>query len=613
MAPVINFLTAKLIIILIINAATNADILFDLKNTADADFDGSFENVMISPNTPVYTVRSDKEKWFVLKKEFNVFRETRAYKHYNNPDNDRSNTYVVNILLILDYFEGNSQINETRYTNKILLDLDYAAKKLGELNNPKIKVHVSGVAKIKDKDFLNLPISTFNSINCYNKYSIHEKVGTWLFDSMPFIDAGYNKFIFATNERICPESNEYFSWPSHYVPKDMNCISTGETALRRGGLFYFGHAIRKVKITEMIAETFGVSCTSGIPSMFHVSLSTKASKMNPTFESDPTGWWSGCYKEEFPKIIGKSKYECYKMPAANDLGEYHESGYENLILGPNTYVYKIDFPRDNYVRVESDLNKFQATPAYNYYRNSDIDLSNTYVVNILLIYDWSLNEINSDRTHLLDSILKKLNIASENLNKLQHIKIKLRISGIAIPQRSDIFDLPTTQKVPLWDQPCYHSNRTLHYLSEWLQENKEQFENPSFDFFLFVTSRSSCGDENEIKSFDEPDIGPILTYDCNAARSLVKSSGGIVPYDPFFLKHVTQIFADRFNVRSKCSWKNGWHPIKVWKRLTCVASSRPRDWEYCENLSTQQIRSKPEYSCYKMPAFKPVAEEDDDY
>ncbi|XP_057326850.1 uncharacterized protein LOC130668530 [Microplitis mediator] len=569
---------------------------------------------MISPNTPVYHVDLPENYYnvfgdkFTATEELDVFKATKAYKHYNNPDNDRSNTFVLNILLILDDCEGkNPLVNETCNTNRILQVFDLAARVFKDLHNPNIKLHISGVVKMKRKVLLSIPQlnKSWSSDPCYGS-STFGTTSFWLHkNSATFAKIDYDMFIFVSNERLCP-LRKSMKVPSYFHRKNANCR---DRHFPTGGVIHFGYETAELRVIQMIAERFGVrnDASNGCASDPDVSgqhfMDLENDKRHPVFRS-----WSECSKADFAKIIDDEKYECYKMPAAYDVRENQESGYKNLILGPNTYVHKIDFPHDNYVRVESDLNKFQATPAYNYYKNSDIDLSNTYVVNILLIYDWRLNEINKDSNILSDSILKKLDIVAANLNELQHVKIKLRISGIAIPQRSDIFDLPETQKMPLWEEPCYHSSASLRYLSNWLLENKDRFEDLSYDFFLFVTSRYFCdeGNENELK------FVPSLKYDCNAAPTLVKSSGGLVKYDASFSLRVTQMIADRFNIHKDNMINCGpGHVMDFNKIENCLTTTYPRSWSDCSQSAFQSIISKEEYSCYKMAAFNPDSVDND--
>ncbi|XP_057327074.1 uncharacterized protein LOC130668697 [Microplitis mediator] len=162
--------------------------------------------------------------------------------------------------------------------------------------------------------------------------------------------------------------------------------------------------------------------------------------------------------------------------------------------------------------------------------------------------------------------------------------------------------------MPLWEEPCYHSNRSLHYLRDWLLENKDRFEDLSYDFYLFVTSRFTCDEENE------SDIGPVLEYDCNSTSTLVKSSGGLIQYDPFFSLHVTQMIADRFHINEDNVLNCGLgHIMDYGKIETCVTAINPRSWSNCSQSAFQSLPSTAEYLCYKMPAFKPDGEGDNDY
>ncbi|XP_057327163.1 uncharacterized protein LOC130668749 [Microplitis mediator] len=652
MASGINYLTIKLIIILIINLASNATNAFD-----------PYDDLMISPNTlDIHAERSDENDVDVTG-ETDVYRATKTYNYYNNFYNTRDNTFVLNILLILDNPVGNEQLNETRYTDNVLSDFHFAARSFNKLDNPKIKLHISGVVKMKD---LNTEVFTIKRetslgvLECYGTESAHSILSQWFFESLAKLaKIDYDMFIFVSNKRLCPQNNglsdgpvDYLGrkhecenlkpvripiqfhqmyrqqrkillkmkqlcdtyngsldGPAYYIPKNIDCINKGTSGYPSGGLLYYGNLNAKLHVTQMIAEKFGVrndsynGCASGPDNRSYMNLEN---------DSQDSSWlrsWSECSKADFAKIIDDEKYECYKMPTVDDVGENNETGYQNLILGPNTYVHKIDFPHDNYVRVNSYSNIFKATPTYNYYRNSSVDLSKKYVINLLLIHDWRLNEINGNSDTLRDSILKKLNIVAENLNKLEHIEIKLRISGIVLPQRSDIFDLPETQKMPLWETSCYHFSESLDYLSNWLLEYKDRFEDLSYDFFLFVTGRPIC-DQSNGRKFEG---GAILINDCNSPFTSVKS-GGLVQYDRLLSLHVTRMIAVRFNI-SKDDVPNcgSGHIMDYGGIETCVTAINPRSWSNCSQLGFESIFSSPAYSCNQMPAFKPDDEEEEDY
>ncbi|XP_057326622.1 uncharacterized protein LOC130668377 [Microplitis mediator] len=561
-----------------------------------------FEDVMISPNTPVYYLESLDADNAKVTTQLNVFKATQAYKYYNDPKNYQNNTFLLNILLIFDNIEENPEFDETRHTNKILQDFSIVAKSFNQLNDPKIKLHIAGVIKWKHVDttaFTMWSETSSGRIYYYNADSTLDRLSSWLYENAAtFSGINYDMFIFLSNKRLYESNDELWYELTYYQKENVDCTNRRNASNQLGGLLYFGGENVDLNAVQMIAFAFGVrsdsdpGCESDSEVIDHYYMHIESDEIQATFRH-----WSECSQADFKEIVDNEYYECLKMP-----------GYEDLILGPNTYIYSIDPPGNEYVRIISDLNRFEATPTYNYYRKPDVDLSNTYVINILLIYDWSYNAINEDRNIVLDSILKKLNIVAVNFNKLEDFKLKLRISGIVLPPRPDIFNVPETQKTPQRGQPCYRSSGTLRYLSEWLRENGEQFENPSFDFFLFVTSKILCDDKTDKKL----DTGAVQKYNCNNPSTLVKSSGALVQYDASFSLHVTQLIAQRFGVKEDDLLQCGSGHIMDYQTIeNSLTTVTTQSWSNCSQLAFQSIPSAPEYSCYKMPAFKPDSEEND--
>ncbi|XP_057340143.1 uncharacterized protein LOC130677410 isoform X2 [Microplitis mediator] len=204
--------------------------------------------------------------FFYTYHNFRVFRTTMTYKHYNNPDNDRSNTFVLNILLIIDTFkEINPLVNETRHTNRILQVLNRAAKALNELSNPKIKLHISGVVKLKQINHSNLKVfkeTQFAYYECYDIHLTYNAMSKWLFDdSATFGEIDYDMFVFAPNADLCIKNGGQLDSRSYYLPKNKDCTNTDDSSHPSGGLLDFDNENAELHIVQMIAENVQIFST----------------------------------------------------------------------------------------------------------------------------------------------------------------------------------------------------------------------------------------------------------------------------------------------------------------------------------------------------------------
>ncbi|XP_057322152.1 uncharacterized protein LOC130665678 [Microplitis mediator] len=171
---------------------------------------------------------------------------------------------------------------------------------------------------------------------------------------------------------------------------------------------------------------------------------------------------------------------------------------KGVIIGPDTPVYYLEYPHDKYLRVIRDVNKFEASPSYNYYRNPENEFNNTFFPKVLIVLEWY--DGNSTREQdILNEVLTEWNKVDTYFEQLDYPKIKLAIAGVVIPTRSDFWDTTIFNQQMIYPykpkfrstmhQYCYRIPNYPTFMAEFFRNNTDQFESFDYDFFILMTHR----------------------------------------------------------------------------------------------------------------------------
>ncbi|XP_057326669.1 uncharacterized protein LOC130668406 [Microplitis mediator] len=173
---------------------------------------------------------------------------------------------------------------------------------------------------------------------------------------------------------------------------------------------------------------------------------------------------------------------------------------EGVIIGPDTPVYYLEYPHDDYLKVIRDVNKFEASPSYNYYRIPENNSNDTLFLKILVVLDWYDVNKNRPEQDILNEVLTRWNKVDKCFEQLDNPKIKLAIAGVVIPTKSNIGEpevvyIHAASDIDIGDKHfsyrfssgCYLIPSFTNNLTKWFNDNADQFESLKYDLFIFMS------------------------------------------------------------------------------------------------------------------------------
>ncbi|XP_008548719.1 uncharacterized protein LOC103572088 [Microplitis demolitor] len=158
---------------------------------------------------------------------------------------------------------------------------------------------------------------------------------------------------------------------------------------------------------------------------------------------------------------------------------------EGVIVGPYTPVYYLEYPRDNYLKVRRLVHKFEASPSYNYYRLPENKSNGTLFLKVLVVLDWYDLVENRAEQDILNDVLRKWNKVDKYFGQLDNPKWKLVISGVVIPTKPNTWQSATEVEGTY----CYLIPSFTKNLTNWFNDNADQFESFNYDLFVFMSHR----------------------------------------------------------------------------------------------------------------------------
>ncbi|XP_057322459.1 uncharacterized protein LOC130665860 isoform X2 [Microplitis mediator] len=222
---------------------------------------------------------------------------------------------------------------------------------------------------------------------------------------------------------------------------------------------------------------------------------------------------------------------------------------EGMIIGPDTPVYYLEYPYDDYLKVNFLLNKFEASPSYNYYRNPKNKSNGTLFVKVLVVEDWDSGLDHRTEENILEEVLTKWNKVDKYFEQLDNPKIKLAIAGVVIPTKSHIWGTTIVTETIIWPENndtftitsnTYQLPSYLNNMTKWFNDNGDRFEGLNYDFFI-VVSRWKLVLSNDAKLFSTYSS---MSFVCDTKNSPnYHSVGGIVYNNRNFIQNTAYTIA----------------------------------------------------------------------
>ncbi|XP_057335127.1 uncharacterized protein LOC130673929 [Microplitis mediator] len=171
---------------------------------------------------------------------------------------------------------------------------------------------------------------------------------------------------------------------------------------------------------------------------------------------------------------------------------------EGVIIRPDTPVYYLEYPHDDYLKVVRYVNKFEASPSYTYYRNPENKFSGIFFPAVLVVIDWDSKVETRTEQDILNEVLTEWNKVDKYFEKLDNPKIKLTIAGVVIPKKSNIWgpttrvqyteEFPDQQKIIIHSTKAYFAASLLNNMTGWFNNNIDRFENFHYIFFIYMSN-----------------------------------------------------------------------------------------------------------------------------
>ncbi|KAG8042571.1 hypothetical protein G9C98_005205 [Cotesia typhae] len=540
-------------------------------------FDRIVTHLIVSPETGLYYVdRVDGSDNIRVRRKVNVLDASPAYLYYNNPENEPENTFVRKIVVICDWLTVISERSEVNLVNDIIKHLDFAAEKLDKIKDPKIILHLTGIIIPRTNDILNVPRINKTQDFYPTKYTVRTIL-------LSYINPGPT-LEYLTNW-LDTNKNSFEEIGTAYFTK-VDCSDGGSSSL--GAIVNTLSQNTIFEVVQMIAQSFGVRDDKELGCKGVMELGI------PKLE-DMSFDWSNCSKSEFQRIATDSNYSCNKLSSTiSDNPDPLPA--KVLFLSPAAQIHYAFYTSNNQLRIERSGSIFQGSESWNYYRNPKTNRSNTYIQNVLLILDYKLKDFYNDKYELAIPVLQILEKAAVRLNEIESTKILLSVTGIIVPEHSDVFGLPELEQSHFWGTPCRPGLGTLEKLNQWMKDNEKSFRTTPYDLYLFASSLPPCNESNSYRI----DNSLTITYGCNALRY---KSGGMFYYDGFYSNlYAAQVVAKTFGVEMDDQVGCGSDSLMFSKDHNFDYRSKLifRPWSECSKKAFQKVAENYRYQCLKM-------------
>ncbi|KAH0564090.1 hypothetical protein KQX54_009139 [Cotesia glomerata] len=285
---------------------------YKLSSTISDDPDPSPARVLIlSPATQIHYAFYTSDHQLRIERSGNIFQGSEFWNNYRNPKTNRSNTYVQNVLLILDYNLRDLYNDKYELAIPVLQALEKAAVRLNEIESPKILLSVKGIIVPEHSDVFGLPElkqSRFWGTPCRPGLGTLEKLNQWMKDNeKSFRTTPYDLYLFASSRPPCNESN--FNKIDNSLTVTYGCNALN---YKSGGMFHYGEFYSNLYAAQVVAKTFGVEMDeqAGCGSKNIMFSQDRNLDYGSNFIFRP---WSECSQKAFQKMSENHRYRCFKM------------------------------------------------------------------------------------------------------------------------------------------------------------------------------------------------------------------------------------------------------------------------------------------------------------
>ncbi|XP_057335209.1 uncharacterized protein LOC130673988 [Microplitis mediator] len=261
-------------------------------------------NLIIGPETPVFYVKYSSDNKVEFNRSDNVFEASVSYDYYKNPANDRTNTFVLNVLVVCDY-KLQKYVAQKDLLQTVLEKWDETAVRLSQLQNPQIKLRIAGIIVPEHPDIFGL--SNLGNSSCYPQTTSFNRLISWFSDHFNnFRDLKYNFVAFMSGQDVCSENTKTKLTSGSSLWSSCSDNQEILAPLLNGALINYIPAHFGLYATQLIAKKFGVQSDQDLGCGTDYIMS---SEVHPSYP-----WvWSDCSKAAFEKIINNPAYACYKM------------------------------------------------------------------------------------------------------------------------------------------------------------------------------------------------------------------------------------------------------------------------------------------------------------
>ncbi|CAG5109060.1 Protein of unknown function [Cotesia congregata] len=274
-----------------------------------------------------------------------------------------------------------------------------------------------------------------------------------------------------------------------------------------------------------------------------------------------------------------------------------ERSDKGVIIGPNTPVLYLTYPRPDFFKVNRI---FEASPAYNYYHDPRKS-EGVFFVRILVIVDPFLNKI-WNLEDFIKNNLERWNKVDEYFAKLDNLKLKVIIAGVIVPEyvndKSNFwYSLikQTSHKSSLDKTKYYSASSTLLDIGKWLFNNTEYLDEISYDTFVFMSflslKDSKVSGELGVHHYFNSDV--ICEKD-ELLNFLQTRRGGLVYLNYEFSFNVVRMLTFELGGEVDASECGFGHIMSIGLKGTSET------WSECSKYVFKKMNSGNKFNCLKM-------------
>ncbi|XP_053593500.1 uncharacterized protein LOC103579971 isoform X2 [Microplitis demolitor] len=264
-----------------------------------------------------------------------------------------------------------------------------------------------------------------------------------------------------------------------------------------------------------------------------------------------------------------------------------------VIIGPDTPVYYLEYPHDEYLKVIRYVNKFEASPSYDYYRYPENKFNVTLFPAILVVVNWHAFEYKK-LEDILNDVVTEWNKVDEYFEQLDNPKIKLTIAGVVIPTKLYIWE-----RIMLADELSgthyYRVPSLLNTMTKWFYDHDSQFESLKYDFFIFMSHWKVIEISDSYKRTEFYGYS-VNEYICdNDNDPDYYSPGGIVVENTGFSINAAATIASILGVQTNRELKCGSDYI-----LDASQSGNNYTWSECSKRAFRSMVNNNNYACLQQ-------------